>query len=244
VDEFEAMVAPHVGALRSYLTRLVANASDADDLVQDALVQAHRKLAEFRGDSSFKTWLFAIATRLGLTHLRTRKRWPVTTQLETHERCHRDPAFLAKLGGELAQPEFRYEVAEHVAYCFACVGRMLEPDVSAAVLLVEVFGLAASEAAKALDVTESVLRHKLAAGRREMTDAFDGLCALVNKGGACHQCSELREVSPPDRRGDAPPDLSGDLKRRLAIVRDADAVGGPTARLHKLMLGFIAEHAD
>ena len=241
--DFDALAAPHLGALRSYLTRLVANASDADDLVQDTLVQAHRKLAEFRGESSFKTWLFAIATRLGLTHLRTRKRWPATTQLETHDRCHRDPAFLAKLGSEVADPEFRYEVAEHVAYCFACVGRMLEPDVSAAVLLVEVFGLAASEAAKALDVTESVLRHKLAAGRREMTDTFDGLCALVNKQGACHQCSELREISPPDRRGDAPPEL-GDMRRRLAIVREADVVAGPTARLHALMLGFIAEHAD
>ncbi|HEX4454796.1 MAG TPA: hypothetical protein VH143_28245 [Kofleriaceae bacterium] len=54
----------------------------------------------------------------------------MTTQLETHDRCHRDPAFLAKLGGELARPDFRYEVAEPVAYCFACVGRMLEPEVS------------------------------------------------------------------------------------------------------------------
>src|SRR5262249_57194101 len=117
------------------------NPEDADDLAQEAALQAFRKLGDFRGDASFGTWLFSIGTRLGLTLLRSRERWPVTTQLEMHDRCHGDEAFLRDLGAEIGRPDLRYEVSEHVAYCFSCVGRALDPEESAAVILTEVFDL-------------------------------------------------------------------------------------------------------
>ena len=127
------------------------------------------------------------------------------------------PSFWPSSAARSARPEFRYEVSEHVAYCFSCIGRALEPEEAAAVLLVEVFELAAGEAAKALDLSESTFRHRLASGRRAMTAGFDDLCALVNKRGACHQCATLRDASPADRRGVEPPrlgDVADDAGRR------------------------------
>jgi RNA polymerase sigma-70 factor (ECF subfamily) len=229
--------------LRSYLIRLAAHAQDGEDLMQDATLQAFRKLASFRGDSAFATWLFAIATRLALTHLRARKRWSPTVQLEMHDRAQQDPAFLGELGGEIGRPDFRYEVGEHVAYCFSCVGRSLDPEESAAVLLVEVFELPNRDAAKVLDLSESTLRHRLAAGRRAMETTFEGMCTLVNKQGACHQCATLRELSPPDRRGPDVPALPRH-EQRLALVRAADVAAGTTAGMHAAMLRFIAKHAE
>jgi len=241
---FDLLVTPHLGKLRSYLLRLVAHAQDAEDLVQETTLLAFTRLATFRGESAFTTWLFTIATRLALTHLRTRKRrWPATIQLEMHDRAQQDTAFLGELGGELARPDFRYEVGEHVAYCFSCVGRSLDPEESAAVLLREVFELPNHEAAKVLELSESTFRHRLAAGRRTMETAFDGLCALVGKQGACHQCATLRELSPPERRGPDVPALAS-YDDRLALVRAADAATGTTARIHAAMLRFIARHGD
>ena len=239
---FDALLVPHVRKLHSYLARLVAHAQDAEDLLQEATLQAFRKLASFRGESSFATWLFAIATRLALTHLRARTRWSPTVQLEMHDRAQQDEAFLGELGGELGRPDFRYEVGEHVAYCFSCVGRSLDPEEGAAVLLAEVFELPHRDAARVLDLSESTFRHHLAAGRRAMETTFDGMCALVGKQGACHQCTTLRELSPPDRRGPDAPAIDS-YPRRLAIVRDADVAAGTTARMHAAMLRFIAKHA-
>jgi RNA polymerase sigma-70 factor (ECF subfamily) len=249
---FDALLTPHLPRLRSYLLRLVANPDDAADLAQEAALQAYRKLGEFREDSAFGTWLFSIGNNLGLTHLRARQRWAVTTQLEMHERCHGDEAFVSDLGAEIGRPDFRYEVSEHVAYCFSCVGRALDPEESAAVILTEVFELPNAEAAQILGLSESTLRHRLTSGRRTMTEAFEGLCALVNKRGACHQCQTLRDVCPPDRRGPEPPRL-GDVddpardreeqfRRRLAVVRPAMVVDGPTAGVHAVMLRFIARN--
>jgi RNA polymerase sigma-70 factor (ECF subfamily) len=250
---FDALVAPHLPRLRSFLHRLVAHPDDADDLAQDATLQAFRKLASFRGESAFATWLFAIAHRLALTHLRTRKqRWPQAIQLEMHDRAAASASFGAELGGEIGRPDFRYEVGEHIAYCFACIGRSLDPEDSAALVLREVLDVPNHEAAKIVDLSESTFRHRLASARRTMTDAFDGMCALINKQGVCHQCSTLRELCPTDRRG-PPVEPLGDggtedadvlFARRLATVRAADVTGGTTARMHAAMLRFIARHAE
>jgi RNA polymerase sigma-70 factor (ECF subfamily) len=250
---FDAMAAPHLPRLRSFLHRLVAHPDDAEDLAQDAMLQAFRKLAGFRGDAAFSTWLFTIAHRLALTHLRTcKQRWPATIQLEMHDRAASSAEFGAELAGEMSRPEFRYEVAEHIAYCFSCIARSLDPEDSAALILREVLDLPNREAARIADLSESAFRHRLAAARRTMTEAFDGLCALINKQGACHQCSTLRGLCPPDRQG-PPVEPLGDvttgdpdalLDRRLDAVRGADVVAGSTARMHAVMLRFIARHAD
>jgi RNA polymerase sigma-70 factor (ECF subfamily) len=119
-------------------------------------------------------------------------------------------------------------------------------------VLREVLDLPNHEAAKIVELSESTFRHRLTSARRAMTDAFDGMCALINKQGACHQCSTLRELCPADRRGPSVEPL-GDgetedadvlLARRLATVRGADVTGGTTARMHAAMLRFIARHAE
>jgi len=50
--------------LFSLAHNLLRNAADAEEIVQDAFIRAHRGLANFRGDSSLATWLYRIALNL------------------------------------------------------------------------------------------------------------------------------------------------------------------------------------
>ncbi len=129
-----------------------------------------------------------------------------------------------------ASPDFSFEVREHVAYCFACVGRSLPPDEQAALVLGDVADMSARDSAKVLGVSESVFRHRLAAARQAMRDRYEGLCALVSKTGMCHQCKGLREIAAEGRRGGPLPDVS-DYADRLAVVRSADFADGKAAAL-------------
>jgi RNA polymerase sigma-70 factor, ECF subfamily len=70
---FEELVRRHQRGLFSYLYRMCRNSSDAEETTQAALVKAWEKLASFRGESSFKTWLYRIGTNLCL-NLRTRRK--------------------------------------------------------------------------------------------------------------------------------------------------------------------------
>lgn len=58
--------------------RYVKNDEDAKDLTQAAFVRAWQAAPEFRGEASFRTWLYRIAVNLALNHLRDRGRWRTT----------------------------------------------------------------------------------------------------------------------------------------------------------------------
>ncbi len=51
---------------------MVGNAADAEDLLQDIFLSAHRKLESFRGESALGTWLYRLAVNLCLDYLRSR----------------------------------------------------------------------------------------------------------------------------------------------------------------------------
>jgi RNA polymerase sigma-70 factor (ECF subfamily) len=69
---FEEVYRAHAGRLYSVACRMVGNPADAEDLLQDIFLAAHRKLDSFRGDSALGTWLYRLATNLCLDHLRSR----------------------------------------------------------------------------------------------------------------------------------------------------------------------------
>lgn len=53
--------------------RIVGDHEDAKDIAQDTFIRAFHALGDFRGDSSVYTWLYRIATNLGLNHIRKRR---------------------------------------------------------------------------------------------------------------------------------------------------------------------------
>lgn len=63
----------HVGALKRKAFRIVGNAEDSEDIVQDTMLTAYQQLPSFRGTSKFYTWLSRIGTNNALMLLRKRK---------------------------------------------------------------------------------------------------------------------------------------------------------------------------
>ena len=69
---FETIYRAHSGRLYSVACRMLGNPADAEDLLQEIFLAAHRKLDSFRGESALGTWLYRLATNLCLDHLRSR----------------------------------------------------------------------------------------------------------------------------------------------------------------------------
>ena len=69
---FAALFEAHKHRVYSLCLRKTGDAADAHDLTQDAFIQAFRKLAMFRGDSAFSTWLYRIAVNTVLMSRRKR----------------------------------------------------------------------------------------------------------------------------------------------------------------------------
>jgi RNA polymerase sigma factor (sigma-70 family) len=71
---FDRLVAKHQQAVRGFLRRVTGDWADADDLAQDTFVAAWAGLGAYKGASSVRSWLCAIAWRKALSHNRSRGR--------------------------------------------------------------------------------------------------------------------------------------------------------------------------
>lgn len=80
-DAFATLFQVHKGRVYAVCLRMTNNAADADDLTQEAFIQAFRKLASFRGESALSTWLHRVAVNTALMHFRRQP--PHRLSLET-----------------------------------------------------------------------------------------------------------------------------------------------------------------
>jgi RNA polymerase sigma-70 factor (ECF subfamily) len=240
---FEAQLADALPRMRGIVRRMIGHPDETDDIVQEAMLKAWESVASFRGEARFSTWLTTIAARLAVDHLRRAKRWRTEAQVAYANLCGADESMSGEVIEAFSQPDFSYEVREHIAYCFACVGRSLPADEQAALVLSDVVDMSARDAAKVLGTSESVYRHRLSAARQSMIEKYEGLCALVSKTGICHQCKGLRQIAPEARRGGPFPDVS-DYAERAAVVREAAFAAGPMRNLHDVFWRRTAEIED
>jgi len=72
-EAFAALFEQHKRRVYSLCILMTGDQADAEDLTQDAFIQVFRKLATFRGDSAFSTWLYRVAVNTVLMNLRKRK---------------------------------------------------------------------------------------------------------------------------------------------------------------------------
>lgn len=237
---FDRLMEAERPRLERVVRRLVGHPDQVDDIVQDTLLKAFESIGSFRGDSKLSTWLHSIATRKALDHLRKHRTWRADAQVFAQLECGEVPEKMARVMSVLEAPDFEYDVREHVAYCFTCVSRSLTPDLQAALILRDAMDMSNREAADALGITQSVLRHRLAEARGHMQDSFDHLCALVSKEGVCYQCAGLRDRVRPEGQGEPSEglldgaDRESKYGRRLRIVQEADVHSGASQRLHDM----------
>lgn len=144
--------AAFIRATQADVWRLAAHLVDAqaaDDLAQETYLRAIRALPRFRGESSARSWLLAIARRACMDELRTRTR-----------RRRRDAALAA--GGERAVPD----VADQVGTAAMLSG--LDPDRRAAFVLTQLFGLSYEEAAEVCECPVGTIRSRVARARSDL----------------------------------------------------------------------------
>jgi RNA polymerase sigma-70 factor, ECF subfamily len=73
VDAFETIYNQHAARIYTLACRMAGSPQDGEDLLQEIFLQAHRKLASFKGDSALGTWLYRLALNHCLDYVRSRR---------------------------------------------------------------------------------------------------------------------------------------------------------------------------
>ena len=177
-DAFRELTDPYRRELQLHVYRIVGSVQDAEDLLQETLLAAWRGLERFEGRASVRAWLYRIATNRSLDALRASRRRPedMPRMTEMPEPTRRaEPIWLEPYPDVLLEgiadkapgPEARYETKEAIALAFIVGLQHLPPQQRAVLVLRDVLGFRAEEAAEMLDTTatsvNSLLRRARAA---------------------------------------------------------------------------------
>jgi len=250
-QELFSLVQPN---LKSYLYRLFANRNDAEDFMHDTFVRGFEKIKSFRSESTFKTWIFQIATNLAVDELRKRKRWAVDAQDKARERAGKSEEIKADFRyTNENSPHGNYEITEHIDFCFTCISKTLVLEQQVALMLKEVYDFSIKEIALLLNQTEGVIKHLLLDSRKNMNSIFENRCALINKKGTCHQCKELNTFFNPTQNHDlivssidlvkAADKYNSDqlFELRTAMIRQIDPLKSSGSDLQEVIMKCVSE---
>src|ERR1700746_1232716 len=147
--------------------RVLGNAEDAEDALQDGLISAYRNLKRFEGRSQCSTWLTRIVINAALMKRRSAKARPAVSLDETHHEDELPPA--ERFADDAPNPEQLYAGTEIREMINENLDE-LSPLLRSAFLLREVQGYSTGEAAKKLGVTEHTLKARLWRARHQLAE--------------------------------------------------------------------------
>jgi RNA polymerase sigma-70 factor, ECF subfamily len=198
VEQFTAEFENVRPQLKSYILRITASIEDTEDIVQDTYIRASTKLDTFRAESSAKTWIFTIASNIAKDNLRAKKRWPETVTDICREKALANPSYFSEIANIMqTSTQAVFEIKEHINFCLTCISKSLPLEQQICLLLKEVYDFKVSEIVEILQTSEAMVKYYLHTGRTKMVNIYEGRCALINKEGTCHQCSELNGIFNP-----------------------------------------------
>ena len=186
--------------LKSFIYRLVTHRQEAEDIAQETYVKVFKNISSFKQKSSFKTWVFSIATNLAKDSLRARERWG-EDWMELVKDAHVENKELLQKKFEVARnsEQGKFVIREHINYCFNCINKTLLLTHQICLLLKEVYDFKIKEIVLITGLNEGKVKHALADARKDMIRIFENKCALINKEGICHQCTGLNKRFNPEQ---------------------------------------------
>jgi RNA polymerase sigma-70 factor (ECF subfamily) len=189
-DAFQHLAEPYRRELQLHCYRMLGSVQDAEDLVQQTLVRAWRNLNTFEGCSSFRSWVYRIATNACLNALASRatarrllpqalgspagappdgRAVPDLPWLEPYP-----DAALEGVPDAARGPEARYQLHEAVQLAFVAAIQHLPPRQRAVLLLRDVLGWSASDTARLLESSVVSANSALQRARATLHRQFPG----------------------------------------------------------------------
>jgi len=170
---FDELVRKYRDRVYALALTLTGQASDADDITQDAFLKAYHKLPEFEGRSEFFTWIYRITLHRALNAKRDRKRRR-TVPLD-------DPRLVAAVAVDAhGDPERAVQLRQRYQTLLEAFDQ-LTPLLQTTVVLTTLQGLSYKEAAIVLETTEGTIAWRVHEARRKMQGYLDGVEPSVRR---------------------------------------------------------------
>jgi RNA polymerase sigma-70 factor (ECF subfamily) len=164
---FGVLVRRHQDRLFNTVYRLVDNAEDAQDVVQEAFLNAYQSLDGFKGDSLFFTWLYRIAVNTAISHKRRQR-----AVLSIDAGRNGEPGIEPLDPSALSRPGHALEQAEQERRIRLALSR-LSPEHRAVLVMKDMEGQKYETMAEVLQVPVGTIRSRLHRARLELRELLE-----------------------------------------------------------------------
>jgi RNA polymerase sigma-70 factor (ECF subfamily) len=166
--EFARLVNRYSNQVYRIAMKIVADASDAEDVLQETFIKAYKGLPGFEGRSSLATWLFRIATNEALMVVRKRK--PDFVLVDEPDYSEEEEGnYQLQLTDWCCMPEAELLTDETRSYLEQAM-QNLTPALRVVFVLRDIEGFSIKETADALDVSEQVVKTRLLRARLRLRE--------------------------------------------------------------------------
>ncbi|MBS2028126.1 MAG: sigma-70 family RNA polymerase sigma factor [Deltaproteobacteria bacterium] len=180
----DALLARHERQIFRFGLRMCGSEEDAREVLQETLMAAFKNLPGFRGEADLSTWLYQLARSFCIKSRRKRVGEPAT-----HEALEGDA--MSALASEAPSPDAQAHARELGDVLQAAI-RALPDDYREIVILKDVEGLSADEAAKVLDEDVAAVKSRLHRARMQLRHNLATLLGSAEAAGV-EPCPELAE---------------------------------------------------
>jgi RNA polymerase sigma-70 factor, ECF subfamily len=183
---FADLTEPYRRELQVHSYRILGSVHEAEDMVQETMIKAWKRLHTYEGRASFRAWLYKIATNTCLDFLdskRSRKLLPfhmvpASDPLSPVLPPPPEMAWLEPLPDEwladtnAIDPEARYSESESISLSFLTALQILPPRQRAVLILRDVLDFSATETAEVLELTASSVNSLLHRARKTLAENY------------------------------------------------------------------------
>ena len=166
-EAFELLVSKYQRKLARLLSRFIRDATEVEDVTQEAFIKAYRALPTFRGDSAFYTWMYRIAINTAKNYLVAMgRRAPTTTDFDSDEAENFEDGDQLR---DLNTPEnelMSRQVAETVNQTL----EELPEELRTAITLREIEGLSYEDIASIMNCPIGTVRSRIFRAREAIAD--------------------------------------------------------------------------
>ncbi|MFQ3609888.1 MAG: sigma-70 family RNA polymerase sigma factor [Fimbriimonadales bacterium] len=166
-EAFDQIVHRYADRLYNYVVRLLGNAQDAEDVVQEVFIRAYQALPNFDGRASLSTWLYRIATNLCIDHRRKQSRRVPTVSIHRDETSEDDFGEWEFADQQTPNP-LEHALSRELQAVVEGAIAQLSPKLKTVLLLYDVEELSYEEIAQVLGIPMGTVKSRLNLARSQV----------------------------------------------------------------------------
>lgn len=181
ITMFQTLVRRYQGRIFNAAFRILSNAEEAEEVVQDTFLRVHQNVSKFRKDASFSTWVFKIAHNQSLDVLRNRQRKkgfrllsfnPQSNRPEPTEESMEAYSVISQLADPGADPSQSLELNEQGLMVTEALKQLTDTQ-RAVVVLHDIEGFQYAEIAEIVGTSIGTVRSRLHYGRVKLKEILE-----------------------------------------------------------------------